>query len=160
MGARAQSLAEGFEQANNEIIGLVEQLADDQWQARCSAEGWSVGVTVHHVADDHALLSAAIQSVAIGLPLPQVTAEMVNRMNAKHAQQHVDCTKERTLQLLRKNGTAAAAIIRQLTDDQLDKTVLHPFRGGESWKAEHLVDDILTGHIRRHLESVRTAAGL
>ena len=160
MGERAQALAEGFDQANGEMIAVIERLTDAQWQAMCASEGWTVGVTAHHVAEDHALLAAAIQSVAIGLPMPRVTDEMVNQINAKHAQQHAGCTKEDTLALLRKNGVAAATILRMLSNEQLDKTAPHPFRGGEPWQAEQLVEDVMIGHVRLHLQSIQAAASM
>ena len=42
MSERAQSLAERFEQMNNQLIATVEQCTDAQWHARCPVEGWSV----------------------------------------------------------------------------------------------------------------------
>lgn len=160
MGERAQELAARFEAVNAALTETVAGCSEEQWRRICPAEGWTVGVVAHHVAEDHALLSSAIQAVAIGLPMPSVTGAMVDQMNARHATQHAACTKEETLDLLRKNGAAAAAILRILTDAQLDTQAPHPFRGGEPWRAEDLVQDVLVDHVRQHGDSIRGATGV
>jgi hypothetical protein len=157
MGQRAETLAQEFEQANREMISAVEGLSESQWQVLCTAEDWPVGLVAHHVGDDHALLSSAIQAVAIGLPMPSVTPELVDQMNSRHARKYAGCTMDETLQLLRKNGAGAAAILRLLTDEQLDKPAPHPFRGGEAWGSEDLVRDVMIVHIQNHLQSIRQA---
>src|SRR5436190_16323690 len=101
MGERAEALAEHFERANALAIEAVERVVDAQWSARGGPEGWSIGVTAHHLAADLAILAGVVESVATGRPLPDWSMEMVHQYNARHAEEHAHCTKVETLELLR-----------------------------------------------------------
>jgi hypothetical protein len=48
--------------------------------------------------------------------------EMLHTMNAKHAQEHANCTKAETLALHKKNAAAAAAAVRGLGDAELSRS--------------------------------------
>lgn len=154
MGERAQTLANRFDEVNREIISTVEKCSDAQWRAKCAGETWSAGVVAHHVAEAHAQIARIIQTVTADQPLPQMTMEMLDQRNAQHAQQHANCTKEETLELLRKNGDSAVAAVRRLTDEQL-------LRSGTllagPMTAEQVVERILIGHVKGHLDSIRAA---
>ena len=156
MGERAQALANRFEEANREIISTLERCSDAQWRAKCAGETWSVGVVAHHVAESHAAIARIIQTIAAGQPLPNVTTEMIDQRNAQHAQQHADCTKQETLDLLRKNGGSAAATVRGLSDEELGRS--GTLRAG-LMSAEQVVEGILIGHVKGHVTSIRAAIG-
>lgn len=156
MGERAQALANRFEEANREIISTLDRCSDAQWRTKCAGETWSVGVVAHHVAESHAAIARIIQTIAAGQPLPNVTTEMIDQRNAQHAQQHADCTKQETLDLLRRNGASAAATVRGLTDEQLGRS--GTLRAGPM-SAEQVVEGILIGHVRGHVTSIRAAIG-
>jgi uncharacterized damage-inducible protein DinB len=156
MSKRGEELANRFEAANREIISTVEKCSDAQWRTRCAGETWSVGVVAHHVAESHAGIARIIQTVAAGQPLPQITTEMIDERNAQHARQHANCTKEETLELLRKNGASAVAAVRGLSDEQLQRS--GTLRAGPM-TAEQVVERILIGHAQGHLASIRAAIG-
>lgn len=152
MGTRAQELAGRFERANAELIATIDLCADGQWQQLCPNEQWSVGVLAHHVAEDHELLAGFVQQLANGEPLPALTQEQVDAINAERAQQCADCTKEETLELLRRNGTAAVVMVRTLSDDQLDRTGTF---FGQTMSTQQLIERVLIGHILDHGCSIR-----
>jgi uncharacterized damage-inducible protein DinB len=154
MGERAQTLANRFDEVNREIISTVDKCSDVKWRAKCAGETWSVGVVAHHVAESHAGIARIIQTLASGQPLPNVTTEMIDQRNAQHAQQHASCTKQETLDLLRKNGDSAAATVRGLSDEQLKLS--GTLRMGPM-TAEQVVENILIGHAKGHLASIRAA---
>jgi uncharacterized damage-inducible protein DinB len=156
MGERAQALADRFEAANREIISTVEKCSDAEWRTKCAGETWSVGVVAHHVAESHAGIARIIQTIAAGQPLPSVTTEMIDQRNAQHAQQQANCTKQETLDLLRKNGASAATTVRGLCDEQLQRS--GTLRAGPM-SAEQVVEGILIGHVKGHLASIRSAIG-
>jgi uncharacterized damage-inducible protein DinB len=156
MGERGEALANRFEEVNREIISAVEKCSDAQWRTKCAGENWSVGIVAHHLAQGHAQIGRMIQAIGAGQPLPPVTTEMLDQMNAQHAEQHANCTKEETLDLLRKNGTSAAATVRGLSDEQLQRS--GTLRAGPM-SAEQVVENILIGHVNGHLASIRAAIG-
>ncbi len=156
MGERARVLTDKFEQANQELIRTVEHCPDAQWRAATSGEGWSVGVVTHHVAEAHKAIAGLIQLAATGQPLPGLTMEIIDQRNAEHAKQHANCAKAETLDLLRQHGAAAAAAVRGLSDDQLDR--IAQARIGPM-KVQEMVERILIGHVQNHLGSIRAAIG-
>jgi hypothetical protein len=157
MSERALALAEALERANNELIAVVERCSGPQWRARCAREGWSAGVAAHHIAVDHPLIAGLVQTVARGESVPQLTWDWINGFNAQHEAEHANCTKEETVELLRQNGAAAASIVRELTDEQLDRTASIPWEDWPPVSAQQLIERKLIGHISEHLESIRTA---
>lgn len=159
MGERAQLLAKHFEQMNGELIAAVEQCTEADWQALCLAEGWSVGVTAHHIADATPLLWHLAQGLADGTPLPPVTVEMNRQQTAQHAIANADCTRDETAILLRHSGANVAQAIRQLSDEQLAQASSWTFGGGETVTVRQFIEQYMTDHIRDHLASMKRAIG-
>ncbi|MBI3964093.1 MAG: DinB family protein [Chloroflexi bacterium] len=157
LNVRAEALAERFEVANSELITVIERCTESQWQAHCTPEGWSVGVTAHHLAVDHPILAGAVQAVATGQPLPPLTSAAIDQMNAEHAAQRASYGKNETLELLRSGGAAAASAVRALGDEQLDRVGTIPWEGDRPVSAQQLIEEKLIGHISEHLESIRAA---
>ena len=151
MSTRAQELAGRFERANAELIAMIDRCGNGQWRQLCPNEQWSVGVLAHHVAEDHELLAGFVQVLADGKPLPAFTQEQVDAMNAERAQQCADCTKAETLDLLQRNGAAAAMVVRGLSDEQLDRTGTF---FGQTVSTEQLIERTLIGHIHDHGASI------
>src|SRR5947207_208150 len=118
MGARTEQYAKQLEEANAELIAMVESCPDSKWNARTGPEGWPVNVLAHHIASGHSGISGMALAVANGQPLRPFTPEMLHAMNAKHAEEQANCTKAETLALLREGGAAAARAVRGLGDEQ------------------------------------------
>jgi len=158
MGARSENLAKQFEAKAAEATGVIEKLSDADWKKVTSAEKWPVGVTAHHIAVSHELISGLVKSVASGQAGPPIKMDDIHAKNAKHAQDAASCTKSETLALHKKGVAAAAAVVRGLNDADLDKsaTVLV---GMPAMTAEQLTSGLLVGHIQEHLGSIRATVG-
>jgi uncharacterized protein (TIGR03083 family) len=157
MGKRGQTLADQFEKANREMIDTLERCSDAQWKTKTAGEKWSVGVVAHHVAQAHAAIAGLVEKVATGQPMPPLTADMLNQMNAEHAKQHANCTKDETVSLLRKNAATAASTVRGLPDEQFDRTA--SLLGGPPMTAQQVVERVLIGHLQEHHGNIRAAVG-
>lgn len=151
---RARVLAERFVQANQAAIAAVERCTDAAWRQTTSAERWSVGVTAHHIAAGHASITGLALAIATGQPAPPLTFELLHAGNAQHARDHAACTKAETLELLRRAGDAAAASVRAMTDEQLDRSATIPVFGPEPATAIGVIEGVLIGHIEGHLQSI------
>lgn len=153
MGQQSQALLERFEQANKEFIGAVERCSEDVWRKVTDAEGWPVGVAVHHVAQGWGRAAARVEAIANGKPAPQFGSGTLDERNAAHAQQFANVTKEETLPLLRSNAEAAANVLRNLDDAGLDRvdTTSNPPRSAREW-----AEITLIGHPQSHMESIKT----
>ncbi len=121
MSERARMLADRLEQGARALHGLAASLTDAEWQSRIPGDGRKVGVLVHHVADMYPLEIELALKIADGHAIEGVTWVGVHAMNASHATGHDSVRREDALELLLKNSGMAAAAIRGLTDQQLDR---------------------------------------
>jgi hypothetical protein len=159
MSARAESLAKQFEAKAAEMTAVIKGLSDADWKKTTAAEKWSVGVTAHHVAGGHEGILGIVKTLATGQSIPNFTMDMLDAMNATHAKEQAGCTKAETLALHEKGAAAAAAVVRGLSDAELDKngTVLV---GVPPMTTQQAIEGILINHINDHMGSIRkTVAG-
>ena len=158
MSARAESLAKQFEARAAEMTAAIERLSEADWKKVTSAEQWSVGVTAHHVAEWHEAGADVVKTLATGRSLPNFTMAMLDEMNAKHARENADCRKAETLSLHKKGVATAAAVIRGLSDAELDSsgTVM---AGTPPMTTQQLIESELINHIDEHLRSIRATVG-
>lgn len=158
MATKGADLATRFEAANADFIRKIEGLSPEQWSKLCVETGWPVGVTAHHVAEDHGVLAQLVGGVASGAAVPGITSEMLEAMNAEHAQRAANVTRDETIQLARTNGVQAAQVLRSLTDEQLQKTLEMPTPAGpQPMSAESIAANVLIGHINMHLPMIEKA---
>jgi hypothetical protein len=118
-------------------------------------DGRKVGVIVHHVANMYPLEIQLAQTLAAGNPVAGVTWDAVHEMNAKHAREHDAVTKEAALDLLRRNSAAAAAAIRALSDEQLDRAAPVSLNGDAPLTCQFMLEDHAVRHSYHHLTVLR-----
>lgn len=159
MGARAEQMAKKFEASCSEANRVVEGLSDADWKKVTTAEKWPVGVVAHHIAQGHANISGLIEVVAKGQPAPQLTMDMIHANNAKHAKEQAHVTKAETLALLRANGDKAAAVVRGLSDAELDRSG-SVLVGVPAMTAAQAIEGILINHVHEHVGSIKATTGL
>jgi hypothetical protein len=99
-----------------------------------------------------------VKAVVLGRS-PDFSSEMIDEMNAKHAKDFANCLKKETVELLKRGATAAAAVIRGLSDDQLVKSGL-VLKDAPAMNAEQLIAAALLNHIDGHLGSIRKTVGI
>jgi DinB family protein len=159
MAPRADALAKKFEEASKAVTDVITRMSDADWKKMASGEKWSVGVVAHHIAMGHAGISNLVKSVASGKSVPSMTMAQLDQMNAQHAKEHAQCTKAETLELHKKNAATAAALVRGLSDTDLDRTggVLI---GMPPMSTQQVVEQVLIKHVNEHLGSIRAAVGI
>ena len=141
------------------LIAGVQDFSDEQWRTPCGSEHRSVGVRVHHVGAMYSLEADVVRTLAMGGGLPGLGWDAVHGIKGEHAAAHADVDPETAIALARQNSAVAAAAVRNLTDDQLDRVAPN----GLHWKApltvHFFVEHHPIGHAYIHLESIRTALG-
>ena len=153
MNDRVQALAAEFERANDELIAAVDAFSEAQWRSVCEGEGWSVAVTAHHVAVGYAAIAEMLRLAARG-EARRLSFEQLHERNARHAEAYADVGQAETVDLLRRNGAEALAVVRGFDDAQLDVV---PGENGRS--PAELIERVLIGHLRGHVASIRAAVG-
>ena len=117
----AEALATRLEDGARALIAFATSLSDAEWRTPMPHDGRTLGVIIHHIASVYPIEVQLAQTVAAGQPVTGVTAADINAMNAGHAIEHAAVTKDVAVDLLRHNSAAAAAAIRALTGEQLDR---------------------------------------
>jgi uncharacterized damage-inducible protein DinB len=149
-----QTLAHRFQHFNQELIGFVESCSAAGWRKVTQAEGWTVGVTAHHIAATHYPLIDWVQMLVEGRSLPPVTMAMVDELNRQHAEAHTDCTPAEVINLLRRDGDKALAYLLTCTDADLEQVGYFPVFATDL-TAGQLFTAVFLDYAIAHLESMQ-----
>lgn len=157
MGKRADALADRIEQGAAALAALAESLTDAEWEQPVPPDGRAAGVMIHHVASVYPLEVQLAQVLARGEPITGVTYADVAKMNAQHAHDHHGATRAETVALLRANARAAAAAVRQFTDEELDRAAPVSLNGDAPLTAQFFIEDHALRHSFHHAAKIRGA---
>ncbi len=162
MSTRANALAERLEQGARALAGFARTLTDAQWNSRVPGDGRKTGVVVHHVASMYPIEIELAQTLAAGQPVIGVTWDVVHGINANHAREYDGVTLEKALELLGRNSAAAAAAIRALDDEALDRAAPVSLNADAPLTCQFFLEDHAVRHSYHHLAKIRSAvtAGL
>ena len=155
--AHANRLADRLEQGARALANLTRSLTDAQWHTCLPGDGRTIGVIVHHVASVYPLEIQLAQKLASGQPITAVTMEDVHAMNAQHAAEFSAVTREAALELLERNGAAAAASIRALSDEALAQAAPVSLYGDAPLTCQFLLEDHAIRHSYHHLSKITRA---
>ncbi len=155
MSQRRDALADRLEHGARALAKFASALSDTEWHSRVPTDGRKVGVVVHHVATMYPLEIQLALTLAGGQPVTGVTWDAVHEINAKHAGEHDAVTKEATLDLLLRNSAAAAAAIRALSDEQLDRAASVSLNGDALLTCQFMLEDHAVRHSYHHLAVLR-----
>ena len=159
-GARAGLLADRLEEGAMRLAAFAETLTDEEWNTPVienGKPGRSAGVIVHHVASMYPIEMDAARSISNGQAVTSVTWEAVSALNAKHAHENANVTRAQALSLLRTNSQAAAAAVREFTDQQLDRAAPFSLSHGAPVTAQFVLEDHAVRHSWHHLARIRKA---
>lgn len=157
MISRTERLARRLEANATALAEFAASMTPDQWRMAMPHDGRTLGVIVHHVASIYPLEVELAQSIAQGQPLAGVTWDVVANVNAGHANENQQVTKEAALALLKQNSAAAAAAIRALTDEDLDRAVTQSLYGDAELTCQFFLEDHAVRHAMHHLAKMRAA---
>jgi hypothetical protein len=154
---RANALASRLEQGAAALATFASTLNDLEWNTRVPKDGRKVGIVVHHVASVYPIEIHLAQELAKGNAITGVTWDVINEMNAKHANEHEAVTKAETIALLRQNSSAAAAAIRALSDEAIDRAAPISLYGDAPLTCQFMLEDHAVRHSFHHLAKVQAA---
>jgi len=157
MTQRSNALAERLEQGVRALITLASTLTEEEWSTPIYHDWRTVGIVVHHVASIMPLEIELAMTVANGKAVVGLTWDTVHQINAEHARANRDAGKDQALDLLRKNAAAAAATIRGLTDEQLDRGLPVSMYSDAPLTTQFLLEDHAVRHAYHHLAKIRAA---
>ncbi|MCB0104269.1 MAG: maleylpyruvate isomerase N-terminal domain-containing protein [Caldilineaceae bacterium] len=151
-----QELSNRFVALNQAVLAFVRACSPTQWQAITAAEGWPVGVTARHIAVAHYPVIEWVRMIVNGQPLPPVTMDNVDQLNAQHAESHALCTQEEVCELLATNSANVVAYLQSLPPIALaGQGYLKLFESEIS--AEQLFVAVLLDGVANHFNSIKAA---
>jgi hypothetical protein len=159
MNKRANALADRLERGVTALAEFARNLTTAEWAARVPKDGRSVGVVVHHVASVFPTEIHLAQVLASGKPVTGVTMTDIHEANAAHARDNADVTKDEALKLLKRNSEAALVVIRNLTDEQLDRAAPVSLYENAPLTTQFMLEDHAVRHSYHHLTLLRLALG-
>ena len=157
MSHRTEALAQRLEQGARALAELANSLDDAEWRQRIPHDGRRIGVVVHHVATMYPLEIQLAQTLAAGKPVTGVTWDVVHQLNARHAEEYADVSREDALDLLSRNSSAAAAAIRALSDEELDQAAPVSLNADAPLTCQFMLEDHAVRHSYHHLAAIRKA---
>jgi uncharacterized damage-inducible protein DinB len=157
MNEKSNALADRLEQGSRALAEFASALTDEEWQTPIPHDGRTIGVVVHHVASVYPIEIELAQTIAGGKPVVGVTSEVINSMNASHAEQNRDVTRDEALALLRRNSEAAAAAIRSLTEEDLNRAAPVSLYSDAPLTCQFVLEDHAVRHSYHHFALIRAA---
>ncbi len=157
---RADLLADRIEEGAARLADFASRLSEAEWSAPVTEggkSGRSVGVVVHHVASVFPIEVDLARAIASGKSVVDVTWEVVNGLNARHAAEQATASKAETLSLLLSNSRRAAAVVRGFTDEELDRAAPFSLSFGAPVTAQFVLEDHAVRHSWHHLARIRKA---
>lgn len=156
---RAARLAQRLEAGALALASFAATLTEKEWAMPIPKDGRSIGVVVHHVASVYPLEIQLAQAVARGDAITGVTMDDVHRMNAMHAEEHDGVAKAAAIDVLYRHSKAAAAAIRALSDDELDRAAPASLYDDAPVTCQFVLEDHAVRHSYHHLAVIRRALG-
>ena len=154
MGQISESVANEAQSALNELKGAVGSCSDSSWTGAQTEEGWNVCATAHHVAVGLGPTFGFVDNIVNSKPFPPFTPEMLNQMNAQHASEFAKVSKADTLAELEKNSAASLAALRNLSDEEMNRSGEVPFFG-HAMTAQDMARHVFLGHIQDHVKTIK-----
>jgi hypothetical protein len=155
--SRSEALAARLEAGASALAAFAKTLSEAEWQTRIPKDGRKIGVVVHHVASVYPVEIHLAGLLASGQPVAGVSWDAIHTMNRDHAKGNDGATKSDTLALLANNSAAAAAAIRALTDDELDRAAPVSLNSDAPLTCQFIIEDHAVRHSYHHLASIRAA---
>ncbi len=159
LNRRSEALAQRLENGATALAALAATLSEAEWQTRLPKDGRKIGGVVHHVANMYPLEIQLASLLAAGQPITGVTWDAVDSINRDHAKENDNVGKEAALALLKTNSAAAAAAIRTLTDQELDRAAPVSLNSDAPLTCQFFLEDHAVRHSYHHLALIKAALG-
>ena len=159
MNNRSEALAVRLEAGAKALAAFAAALTEAEWQTRVPKDGRKIGVVVHHVANMYPIEIQLAQVLASGKPITSVTWTAVDTINSEHAKANDAVTKEAALAFLAANSAAAAAALRAISDEELDRAAPVSLNSDAPLTCQFFLEDHAVRHSYHHLAKIRAALG-
>lgn len=142
---RAAMLAAGLEEAAGELSALIRRVDPARWSAVPAPGEWAIGKDAAHVAEA-VVMHQWIVRRTIGQKVPS------RRPPIERKELTTSRSPAETARLIEARAREGAALVRDLTDEELDLTTQPPRARGQ--RLAETIERVLIGHIHTHREAI------
>ena len=117
----AAETASAIAAARDRMVAFAQNCSEERWQDAVlngTGDPRAVGVVVDHVAHAYEYLGAFIRDIVRGAA-PRIDNDVIDRVNADHADRAGDVSRESAIAHLSRSGDALVELVNSLTADQL-----------------------------------------
>jgi DinB superfamily len=136
--------------AHGELLRMVDSLTPDEWK-RMTYEGWTSKDTFSHLATIQERQRAQVQCALDGTPW---NPEDVNVYNGRKVEERKDWSTDQVRDEFGKEQAATLALLRELKEEDLQRTFKHPTRGEVT--VESVFVQVAT-HTRNHARDIKAS---
>lgn len=154
MSARAEELANEFSERFATLRELLQSLTAEQWALSCSGEGWPVGYVAHHIGQGIVRPRGWIEQVLVGEEPFVFDWEVTHELNRRRSAKLALPPRDDTLRFLRVSAEHFDALVRSLSDEQLDRI---GFAQREARRNVEWVVRLVMRHMDEHSAGIRRA---
>ena len=144
------ALADRLIDAGGSLTALIERIEADEWLRLPAPGAWSPGKDAEHVVDAN-VYHQWIVRLTIG------TAKASSRPAIERAELTSRRSPAETIELVRRTLDDAAALLRGLTDAQLDLVTKPPRAGAASLATT--IERVMIGHVDHHRAEIEAKLG-
>lgn len=156
MSARSEALAVKVDHVNKQPSDTIDGRTQEQWIAKCADNDLSQGFAGFHAATSVGGIAGIVKGMASGEPFTPVTFAQIDQQNAVLHGARANATKDEALQLAKSNSPVAEEMVRNFTDEELDRKVTLAV-GLPEMTVEQVIEMLMVGHTAGHMESITKA---
>ncbi len=154
MSKANQAMLDTLAELNASILDVTGDVTEAEWQLKSVAENWPLGLLLSHIANGYKNVTDWIQKVIEGQPV-YVTIDEINEANQEAREVYTPQSPAELIISLKTKMDGLTGLVESLGDEQVTKAAPMTLAGGREVTPAFLVEHILTGHTKGHLESFR-----
>ena len=132
MKTHGASVADDLEAKLREIEGILQRASNAQWRKVCPTEGWALGLVAFHIALHMERPAGWIEDALAGRPPYEFSLDRTDALNDAVAGYGIIPSKGFVLGALAGGASRMLALLRAMTDADLERAALVDRSGGEA----------------------------
>ena len=157
MSERAREALAKLDAKLADLERVARETSDDDWRARCPAEGWPVGLVAYHIARGFQRQADFVEAARDGTGPHRFDWGVTHALNANVAAENASPTPNDVVVLGRSSVERMRAALESMPDEVLARIAFVYENGSRDilW----VVGSLAVRHARGHLESIAATLG-
>jgi hypothetical protein len=154
MSKANQAALDKMAELNAAVLDVTGDVTEAEWQLASVSENWPLGLLASHIANGYKNVTEWIQKVIEGQPVA-ITIDEIDAANHGAEEAYTPVSGAELVERLKAKMDGLTKLVESLSDEQMTKAAPMALAGGREVTPAFLVEHVLTGHTKGHLESFR-----